>query len=403
MLNKRKKEIGGFHKYLIPLLLCGVFLFFCGVRAQAQELPSISAQSAELLVADTGEFLFEKNAQQQRGMASTTKIMTSLLAVEESDPNRVITATEAMVRVEGTSIGLQAGDKITLRNLIYGMLLESGNDAANATAIALAGSADQFAERMNARAKEIGMTNTHFVTPSGLDHEEHYSCAHDMALLGAEAIQNPEFAAVCSTKSIRVAYGNPEYLRTLRNHNRLLSAYPGCIGVKTGFTKKSGRCLVSAARRDGVTLVAVTLNAPNDWDDHKKLFDYGFSVVENLKLDDSLSGIQLKVVGGVSKSVPVECAITPSVAASDMPSDIHREIRLEPFVYAPVERGRIVGEARYYRGDQLLACVPLETAQAVKNIDPPKQTEEPEKEKKGFWNQIKEWFSTHLRREKKDD
>ena len=150
MLNKRKKEIGGFHKYLIPLLLCGVFLFFCGVRAQAQELPSISAQSAALLVADTGEFLFEKNAQQQRGMASTTKIMTSLLAVEESDPNRVITATEAMVRVEGTSIGLQAGDKITLRNLIYGMLLESGNDAANATAIALAGSADQFAERMNA-------------------------------------------------------------------------------------------------------------------------------------------------------------------------------------------------------------------------------------------------------------
>ena len=209
MLNKRKKEIGGFHKYLIPLLLCGVFLFFCGVQAQAQELPSISAQSAALLVADTGEFLFEKNAQQQRGMASTTKIMTSLLAVEESDPNRVITATEAMVRVEGTSIGLQAGDKITLRNLIYGMLLESGNDAANATAIALAGSADQFAERMNARAKEIGMTNTHFVTPSGLDHEEHYSCAHDMALLGAEAIQNPEFAAVCSTKSIRVAYGNP--------------------------------------------------------------------------------------------------------------------------------------------------------------------------------------------------
>ena len=167
MLNKRKKEIGGFHKYLIPLLLCGVFLFFCGVQAQAQELPSISAQSAALLVADTGEFLFEKNAQQQRGMASTTKIMTSLLAVEESDPNRVITATEAMVRVEGTSIGLQAGDKITLRNLIYGMLLESGNDAANATAIALAGSADQFAERMNARAKEIGMTNTHFVTPSG--------------------------------------------------------------------------------------------------------------------------------------------------------------------------------------------------------------------------------------------
>lgn len=402
MLNKRKNGIR-FHKYMIPLLLCGAFLFFCGIRAQAQEPPSVSAQSAALLVADTGEFLFEKNAQQRRGMASTTKIMTSLLAVEEGTPNRIITATEAMVRVEGTSIGLQAGDKITLRNLIYGMLLESGNDAANATAIALAGSADKFAERMNTRAQELGMTNTHFVTPSGLDHEEHYSCAHDMALLGAEAIKNPEFAAVCSTRSIRVAYGNPEYLRTLSNHNRLLSAYEGCIGIKTGFTKRSGRCLVSAAQRDGVTLVAVTLNAPNDWDDHKKLFDYGFSVVESIKLDDGLSGIQLKVVGGTSNTVPIECAITPSLTVSAAPSDIRREIWLEPFVYAPVEQGRIVGEARYYQGEKLVACVPLETAQAVKNINPPQLPEEPAQKKRGLFEQIKEWFSAHLRRERKND
>lgn len=389
---------------MIPLLLCGAFLFFNGIHAQAaQEPPSVSAQSAALLVADTGEFLFEKNAKQQRGMASTTKIMTSLLAVEEGTPNRVITATEAMVRVEGTSIGLQAGDKITLRNLIYGMLLESGNDAANATAIALAGSADQFAQRMNARAQEIGMTNTHFVTPSGLDNQEHYSCAHDMALLGAEAIKNPEFAAICATKSIRVAYGNPEYLRTLSNHNRLLSSYEGCIGIKTGFTKKSGRCLVSAARRDGVTLVAVTLNAPNDWDDHKKLFDYGFSIVENIKLDDGFSGIQLKVVGGMSRTVPIECAITPDLAVSSAPVDIRREILLEPFVYAPVERGRIVGEARYYQGDKLVACVPLETAKAVKNINIPQLPEEPVPKKKGLWAQVKEWFSTHIRRETKND
>lgn len=401
MLNKRKKKIR-FRKYMIPLLLCGAFLFYSGLHAHAQGPPDVSAQSAALLVVDTGEFLFEKNASQRRGMASTTKIMTSLLAVEEGTPNRVITATEAMVRVEGTSIGLQAGDKITLRNLIYGMLLESGNDAANATALALAGSADQFAERMNARAKEIGMTNTHFVTPSGLDNQEHYSCAHDMALLGAEAIKNPEFAAVCSTKSIRVAYGNPEYLRTLSNHNRLLSAYQGCIGVKTGFTKKSGRCLVSAARRDGVTLVAVTLNAPNDWDDHKKLFDYGFSAVENIKLDDGFSGIQLRVVGGVSGTVPIECAITPRLSAASTSVEIRREVYLEPFVYAPVEQGRIIGEARYYWGDKLIACVPLETAQAVQNMDLPPIQEEPEK-KQGIWEKIKEWFSTHIRRETKDD
>lgn len=395
-MNKQKNN-NRLRKYLIPLLLCGAFIFFSGLCARALEPPGVSAQSAALLVADTGEVLFEKNARQQRGMASTTKIMTSLLAVEEGTPNRVITATEAMVRVEGTSIGLQAGDKITLRNLVYGMLLESGNDAANAAALALAGSADKFAERMNARAREIGMTNTHFVTPSGLDNKEHFSSAYDMALLGAEAIQNPEFAAVCSTKSIRVAYGNPEYLRTLSNHNRLLRSYEGCIGVKTGFTKKSGRCLVSAVRRDGVTLVAVTLCAPNDWDDHKKLFDYGFSVVESVRLDDGFSGIQLRVVGGMGATVPIECAITPRFSASSAQADIRREIYLEPFVYAPVEQGRIVGEARYYRGEQLIASVPLETAQAVKNVDLPKTSEESDK-KPGLWVKIKDWFGSRFRR-----
>ena len=158
---------------------------------------------------------------------------------------------------------------------------------------------------------------------------------------------------------------------------------------------------MSAARRDGVTLVAVTLNAPNDWDDHKKLFDYGFSMVENIKLDDGFSGIQLKVVGGMSRTVPIECAITPCLAVSSAPVDIRREVLLEPFVYAPVERGRIVGEARYYQGDKLVACVPLETAKAVKNIDIPQLPEEPVPKKKGLWDQIKEWFSTHIRRETK--
>lgn len=385
-------------------LLCGLFLLYAGVHVRAEGPPSVSAQSAALLVADTGEFLFEKNAYQQRGMASTTKIMTSLLAIEEGTPNRVITATDAMVRVEGTSIGLRAGDRITLRNLVYGMLLESGNDAANATAIAIAGSVDQFAQRMNLRAREIGMTNTHFVTPSGLDHEEHYSCAHDMALLGAEAIRNPEFASICATKSIRVAYGNPEYLRTLSNHNRLLSAYDGCIGVKTGFTKKSGRCLVSAAERDGIALVAVTLNAPNDWADHKKLFDYGFSIIENIKLDDSFSDLQLPVVGGVSSQVPVECAITPDYPASSQPTGIRREILLEPFVYAPVEQGQLVGEARYYQGDRLIASVPLETARAVENVKVPvRQEQNKETKQVGFWAKIKEWVLTHIMRREKQN
>ena len=222
------------------------------------------AKAAVLMDAQTGRVLFAQNAGLRLPMASTTKIMTALLTLEQGGLDNYFQVDSDAIRVEGSSMGLQEGDSVSLRALAYGMLLASGNDGANAAAVRISGSIPAFVERMNARAAEIGMADTRFATPSGLDDPGHYSTAYDMALLAREALQNPLFAEICAQSKAVVQYGNPPYNRWLTNHNRLLREYPGTIGVKTGFTKASGRCLVSCAERDGVRLIAVTLGCPDD-------------------------------------------------------------------------------------------------------------------------------------------
>lgn len=296
------------------------------------------------MVADTGEVLFEKNAHQCRGMASTTKIMTALLTAEYATPDKVVVTTSEMVNVEGTSMGLQVGDKVTFRDLIYGMLLSSGNDAANTAAISIDGSLAAFAKRMNSRAAEIGMKNTNFVTPSGLDDENHYSTAYDMALLGCYALRNPIFLEACSSYSAKLCYGNEPYARYLYNHNRLIRSFDGAIGIKTGFTKKSGRCLVSAAVRNGVTLVCVTLGAPDDWNDHKKLLEYGFELVSVKNIDVDLQS--MKVVGGDKKFVSLSLDSNLQLPSYCDISEFEVELCIKQFEYAPINRGEPVGEVR---------------------------------------------------------
>lgn len=340
---------------------------------------NISAQSAVLICAESGEILFERNADKQLSMASTTKIMTSLLALEAGTPNREIVVTEEMVSVEGTSMGLVAGDSVSLIELVYGMLLQSGNDAANTVAYVIGGSPEGFADMMNARADEIGMKNTNFVTASGLDDDEHYSTAHDMALLAAECLKNPGFAAICSQKTAKLTYGNPPYARTLTNHNRLLWSYPDSIGVKTGFTKKSGRCLVSAARRGGITLVAVTLNAPDDWADHKELLDYGFSVCKSSLLACDLSQTAMPVSGGKKDSVALRLAYR-----SEGLEGSKCVLLIKPFEYAPVNEGETVGKAVFVYGDRVVAEIPVVTAQSVEAHVVPVIKEE----EKGFFEKI---------------
>ena len=355
-------------KKIISAFSALVIIFLSAVIPSAAEL-SVSAQSAALLCAESGEFLYLKNADEKLSMASTTKIMTSLLALEAAQPEREITVTQEMVSVEGTSMGLQAGDSVSLRELVYGMLLQSGNDAANTVATVVGGDAEGFADMMNKRAAEIGMTATNFVTASGLDDKEHYSTARDMALLAAECLRNPEFASICSQKTARLTYGNPPYSRTLTNHNRLLWSYPDAIGVKTGFTKKSGRCLVSAAKRGGVTLVAVTLNAPDDWSDHKTLLDYGFSVCKSGLLTCDLSQIRVGVYGSDKAAVGVSLAYE-----SQGLSESKCILLIRPYEYAPIEKGDILGKAVFVSGDGVAAEIPVEADESaeVKSVVPEK-------------------------------
>lgn len=369
-------RMGLFRRVCALLLVCAAVIPVFQARAV-----SVSAETAVLLCAETGEVLFEKDAHLRRPMASTTKIMTALLTLEEATPQRAVIVTPEMVAVEGTSMGLLPGDTVSFYALVCGMLLSSGNDAANTAAIAIGGSLPAFAERMNARAEQIGMADTHFVTPSGLDDEAHYSTAYDMALLACEALRNAQFADVCARESVRVSYGGPPYPRTLTNHNRLLRQYADCIGVKTGFTKKSGRCLVSAARRDGVTLVAVTLHDPDDWNDHIALFEYGFSAVRSVPLDGDLSSVRIPVTGGVQGSVGVTCAVLPC-AVSVSPGQVRRTVYVQPFLYAPVEQGAVVGRAEYVCAGKTV-CTVLLVADASVSARPAR-AEAPQQENSRF-------------------
>ena len=333
---------------LVLLLLLWVGSWFLLPVSAAGEVPDVSATAAVVMEAETGQVLYGKNEDASMVMASTTKILTALLALESGNLDLPFTVDSDAIQVEGTSMGLQPGDQATLRTLACGMLLSSGNDAANAAAVRIAGSLEEFAVLMNQRAAQLGMTGSSFVTPSGLDAQGHYTTAKDMALLTRTALQNPDFAAICSQKSMKVSFGNPPAVRWLSNHNRLLSEMPGCVGVKTGFTKLAGRCLVSAACRDGVTLICVTLKAPNDWDDHKKLMNWGFDQLETVFLTASLTGVVVPV-GGSGTAVPVvQRTPVEVVLPAGSTGQLEEERQLPSFVYGPVKAGEPLGEVRWY-------------------------------------------------------
>lgn len=314
-------------------LICLLVMASClCIKARAAE-PAIAARAAALIDMSTGKVIFEKNGSMQLPMASTTKIMTTLLTLEAGDLDSYFEVDPNAIKVEGSSMGLKEGCLVTRRMLAYGMMLPSGNDAANSAAVSVAGSIDDFVRMMNDRAAQMGLDNTHFVTPSGLDDytSDHYSTALDMAYLTANALKNETFKQVCQTRSIKLEFGDGKEF-WLANTNRLLDSCEGVIGVKTGFTDKAGRCLVSACTRNGVTLICVTLNDPNDWYDHTNLYDYGFGMYENCEF------------GGVSLKIPCASAENGGfvVASSDgfelplMECDyprVERLVLLPRFVY----------------------------------------------------------------------
>ena len=358
--------------------------FFQDTADQPAAPFDITAGSYILMEMETGRVLAGRDIHERLAMASTTKIMTALLTLEQPDLDEYFTVDSKAILVEGSSMGLLPGDQVTLRGLAIGMLLHSGNDSAGAAAVKVGGTTEGFVAMMNERAAEMGLTDTHFATPSGLDADDHYSSAYDMAVLAKNALANEDFLAICSTAKTQIAFGNPPYDRWLKNHNRLLEEYDGCIGVKTGFTKKAGRCLVSAARRDGITLICVTLSAADDWNVHKKLFDYGFSCVQQVDLADYLPGISLPVVGGVLDSVSAQLSgDTATAILSGEERQITAKVYIEPFYYAPLLPEQKVGEVQFYLGEQKLGTW---------DLYPQRMVEAKTVKKEGFLDRVKSWF-----------
>lgn len=337
-----------------------IFVFTLQPHCNAQTVDAdVSAQAAVLIDLDNGRIYYQKNADTILPMASTTKIMTALAVLESGlDLDEYFTVDSAAIMVEGSSMGLQKGDKVTLRTLCYGMLLPSGNDAANAAAVRVGGSIEAFCQLMNQKAQEMGLENTRFQTPSGLDDEEHYTTARELAKIACNALKNEDFREICRCVTAIVEFGNPPYKRTLYNHNRLLRTYDGTIGVKTGFTKKSGRCLVSAAERNGVGLICVTLNAPNDWNDHISLYNEAFENLAKLPLDGDCYVV--KVTGGEYSSVNLVPETTPvaTLSAGEL-SRVEKTVVVDPFVYAPVNAADVLGEVVYTLDSVEIARVDL--------------------------------------------
>lgn len=311
---------------------------------------AVSAQGAVVLDADTGAVLFEQNADKQLPMASTTKIMTALVAISEGDLDRVYTVKKEYTGVEGSSMYLREGEQITLRDTLYGLLLESGNDAAVAIA-GECGGLNAFVQKMNDKAAELGLQNTHFDNPNGLDGETHYTTARELGIIAAAAMQDETFRQIVRTRNYRAGE------HTMGNHNKLLSMYDDAVGIKTGFTKRSGRCLVSAAERNGRTLVAVTLNAPDDWNDHMAMLNSGFAQYEEVQLHTAGQVLGTKrVFGGDAVSVPLMAQRTVSAYLSPQERDALQTVEYsENICYAPVVKTAIAGKIEYRIGNKVLA------------------------------------------------
>ncbi len=309
--------------------------------------PQISAASAILVDGDTGRVLYEKEPHEKRLIASITKLMTALVAVESTpDLSLEVEVEREWTLAEGSSMYLREGETLTLETLLYGLLLASGNDAALAVAGACAGDVDTFVDWMNQRAESLDMENTHFVNPNGLNDEEHYSTAHDMALLARECLKHPELKEIMRTRS------TTKEGHSLANHNKLLWRYEGCIGMKTGYTQMAGRTLVSAAEREGQTLICVTLNDPNDWEDHANLLDYGFETCPRHVL--ALAGKKfriLPVTGSLVRQVEVETShdVFYPLTADET---VRAVIDLPETVKAPVEAGSIAGSLSFWVGEE---------------------------------------------------
>jgi D-alanyl-D-alanine carboxypeptidase len=316
----------------------------------------------------TGRILYEKDAHSRSLIASTTKIMTALVVCEQCNVLDRMRIPKEAVGIEGSSLYLREGEVLTVQELLYGLMLQSGNDAAVALAIYCGGTMEGFVQLMNDKAASLGLTNTHFENPHGLDSPGHFSSARDLAVLASYAMENPIFAKTVSTKTVRIGE------RSLRNHNKLLWRVDGAEGVKTGYTIAAGRILVSSAQRQGRRLIAVTINDGNDWNDHEQLLAEGFTNYSVRQLVESGEVLgTVSVLGGVQSQVEVKACqdFLYSVSDTEQPYTL---LAPPEFVYAPVAEGQDGGYAYVCIGDTVVGKIPVEYADTVEQLPPVKKS-----------------------------
>ncbi len=354
-MSSPKKRIICFAASLTAVLFAVPSFSSAGKKSE----PGVSAKSAILIEGDTCGVIASKDPDIRLPMASTTKIMTALVVLENGGIDGEVTVPPEAEGVEGSSAYLKKGERVPRKDLLYALMLQSANDAAVALAVDTAGSVDAFAGMMNETAEKLGLNNTHFTNPHGLSEEGHYTTSRDLARLTAYALKNPVFGEIVSTEEYTASPGENGVSRVYVNHNRLLRELDGAVGVKTGFTRDSGRCLVSAVRRDGVLTVAVTLSDPDDWRDHKALHEYGHSVWSARVLAEPREiTVDIPCVGG---DVPTVRLSNYDFVRCPLPDDakITKRIECDRFLSPPLRRGDALGTAVFYADGEEVASVPL--------------------------------------------
>jgi serine-type D-Ala-D-Ala carboxypeptidase (penicillin-binding protein 5/6) len=372
-------------RFICMFMIVIFSIFLVGSTTFSQSGMDVTASAAVLMDYTTGEILYQKNASERRAPASTTKIMTAIVALERGNLNQVITTSIHASKADGSSIWLKAGESHSLKDLLYGILLSSGNDASVAVAESLAGSESKYAVWMTAKAKELGAKDSNFMNSNGLPEKEHYTTAHDLALITRYALHNSFFDEIVKTKKKIIDWPGHKWDRVMYNHNKLLWRYEYADGVKTGYTRQAGHCLVSSATKNNHRLIVVVLNSKDIYTDSQKLFNYGFNHFQLFTVAAPYEKLgAVNVTEGVKSQVPVS-TIQPVNLVIPKGTEAKLKINLElpPLVQAPVEKSQPVGELKVQLGGQLLEKFPLVTSAPVP--------------RKGLWQRFWEWFSEWLK------
>ena len=363
-MNNRKTP----HPLLwLTVIFITLFSLLGYTTALASKYPELSARAAALYQPDTGEFLYRKSSRLRLPMASTTKLMTALVVSSLASPSDTVTVTAESVGIEGSSAYLREGELLSVEELLYALLLQSANDAATALAIHISGSVEAFAALMNEEAERLSLSDTHFTNPHGLDDPDHYTTAEDLSFIAARVLQVPYLKNIVSTYKKTFSNGNTR--RTYINHNKLLLRYDGAVGMKTGYTKKCGRCLVGAAERDGLTFITVTLDAPSDWSDHARLFDYGFETLERVTLCDALEfAYDIPVVSGERELVRLKNTEGLSVILPKGEHRIESTVSIHRYAVAPISKGTALGQVSFTVDGKVVGSVSLVAEESIPEI-----------------------------------